>query len=260
MNFLHCCDRKGRFVRICPNHNDTRPTMILDPLGGSWNCRVCDRTEKGNPMELRTLIDSEIRVEERADGPSRIVGYAARIYRKSEPGTQYELAPGIVERIMPGAFDRALARGDDVRALFNHDPNLLLGRTRSGTLELSKDSKGLKYRITPNDETQVTNDVKSHIGRGDMTGSSFAFTIEEEEWRTEGKNENRVDIREIKSVRLYDVSPVTYPAYEATSVGLRAAGSDDWKAAHAEFRKSEEAETAADLATFHARAVVAGLR
>ena len=205
-------------------------------------------------MERRTLVDSEVAIEERADGPGRIVGYAARFYN-GDSGTEYELAPGIVERIMPGAFDAALKRQDDVRALFNHDPNLLLGRTKSGTLELEQTTRGLRYRIKPNDETSVTKDVRSHISRGDVTGSSFAFTIDEEGWRKEGD----VEVREIRNLRLYDVSPVTYPAYEATSVGVRATGSEDWKAGHTAWKAREAASQAAELETYRARAVVAAL-
>lgn len=210
--------------------------------------------------EYRTLLDSEVIIENRENEPSAIVGYAARIYRQSEPGTQFQLAPGVVERIMPGAFDKSLSRGDDVAALFNHNPDKVLGRTKSGTVVLSADSNGLKYRITPNESSSVTKEVISYIARGDITGSSFAFTIDKEEWRSEGKGDNRVDVREISNLTLYDVSPVTYPAYEATSVGLRAAGGEDWKQSHVAFREREAAALEAERETLRARAVVAGLR
>src|ERR1700728_2523684 len=87
------------------------------------------------------------RLAKRSDGTSEICGYGAVFY-DGTPDTEYPMWPGAVERIMPGAFDRAL-REDDVRGLFNHDPNLLLGRTASGTMRLRVDDVGLWYSIDP---------------------------------------------------------------------------------------------------------------
>jgi len=145
-----------------------------------------------------------------------IHGYAAIFYRAGDRSTQYQLWPGAVERIMPTAFNEALKRGDDVRALFNHDPNLVLGRTKAETLGLAVDQIGLRYEITPID-TSVYRDLVRRLQRGDVDGSSFSFAVEAEEWRVEGD----LEIRELHGVKLFDVGPVTFPAYQATSSGVR---------------------------------------
>ena len=116
----------------------------------------------------------------------------------------------------PGSFDGRLQ--DDVRVLFNHDNNLVLGRTISGTATLEVDEKGLRYTCQLPD-TSYAKDLIELMERGDVTQSSFAFTIEDESW------EERADgmlIRTVKKVgQLYDVSPVTYPAYTEATSGLR---------------------------------------
>lgn len=164
-------------------------------------------------MERRFSPAASHRVEVRADGDSAraIQGYAAVYYDGTE-GTEYRLFSDLVERIMPGAFDRAIAEADDVRALFNHDSSLVLGRTPA-TLSLKSDETGLKYDIKPG-KTTVADDVIEHISRGDVTGSSFAFTVERQEFEA---MEDGTEVRKILSVRLFDVGPVTYPAYDATS-------------------------------------------
>ena len=99
--------------------------------------------------------------------------------------------------------------GDDVRAFFNHDPNHLLARSTSGTLRLSTDEEGLKYEFDVPDTTSGR-DLLVSMKRGDITQSSFAFTVEDDSW----ESENGMNIRTIKKVkRLYDVSPVSIPAY-----------------------------------------------
>lgn len=158
---------------------------------------------------------ANVAIETRADGKEQIVGYASVFYDGS-PGTEFELYSNTVERVLPTAFDRAVSQRDDARALFNHDPNNLLGRLSAGTLRMMVDNRGLRYEIDPPD-TQVGRDVLAMIRRGDLSGSSFAFEVTDEMWVKEsGKR-----IRQIRGVKLYDVGPVTYPAYEATSTGLR---------------------------------------
>ncbi len=96
-------------------------------------------------------------------------------------------------------------------------PNYVLGRNKSGTLQLIEDDKGLLVRIKPPD-TQWAKDLQKSIERGDISQMSFGFVVEEDKWSShEGK-----DVRELKKVKLYDVSPVTYPAYNQTDVGVRA--------------------------------------
>lgn len=165
-------------------------------------------------------------VETRADGKRVIVGYAAVYHRAGDAGTEYELYPGVVERIKPGAFDLAI-REDDVRALFNHDPNIPLGRNTAGTLRLSVDDTGLRYEIDP--PTSAAGVVEA-IERGDVTGSSFGFVPDVTTFREDGE----LTIIEREAVRLFDVSPVTFPAYTGATVGLRAAGDTDGARAEVE--------------------------
>lgn len=162
-----------------------------------------------------------------------IIGLAACFYNAADPGTEYELYQDFYERILPGAFDRAIREQDDVRCLFNHDANMILGRSTAGTLKLSINSHGLHYEADP-PENQVGKFVTMAIERKDVTGSSFAFVVDEQVLRMERRGDREVMIREIVSLTLYDVAPVTYPAYEATSVTLssRSAGLvDDFRTA-----------------------------
>lgn len=121
------------------------------------------------------------------------------------------------ERVMRGAFVESI-QTDDIRALFNHDPNYVLGRNKAGTLFLEEDDKGLKVRIIPPD-TQYARDLLVSIRRGDITQMSFGFSVILDKWDTL----DGLDIRELQKVKLYDVSPVTFPAYEQTDVGVRSA-------------------------------------
>lgn len=188
-------------------------------------------------MDRRFIADKEsrARVETRADGTRVITGYGAVFYDPSNPGTEYKLWRGVKERILPGAFDRAIREGDDVRALRDHMSNLLLGRTASGTLRLSVDNTGLRYEIDAPD-TQEGRDTMTLIERGDLTGSSFSFTVGAENWR----DDKDFEIREITDFSgLFDVGPVTYPAYAATTAGVR----NDSE--HAEARNAYESHKSA---------------
>jgi HK97 family phage prohead protease len=194
------------------------------------------------------------RLETRADDSRAIVGYAAVFYRAGDPGSQYELYSDLWERIMPGAFDRAL-REDDVRGLFNHDPNQLLGRNKAGTLTLSVDATGLRYEIPCDSDSGLHKDVARMLERGDLSGSSFSFSLGEQGnvvWREEGG----ITIREIHGVRLWDVGPVTFPAYEATSAGLRSGGeASDVRAELEAWRLTrDEAQVERQLRAYRARA------
>lgn len=167
--------------------------------------------------ERRFLPQSSgVRVESRADGKKTLSGYAAVFFRDGNPGTEYEIWSDMVERVMPGAFDRAIRDGDDVRALVNHNPDAILGRTKSQTCRLSVDNRGLRFEVDLPD-TQVGRDIAESVSRGDISGCSFSFIADRVVWIEE---ESRT-IRQIEAVRLMDVGPVTYPAYEATEVVAR---------------------------------------
>jgi HK97 family phage prohead protease len=168
-----------------------------------------EREDLGDGIEFRTF-HFELRA---MDGASpRIEGYAAVYNSNSEEMGFYDK---FVERITTGAFDGVL--GNDVRGLVNHDPNFVLGRTKSGTLRLSADSKGLHSEITPPD-TQWARDLMVSMKRGDIDQMSFGFTVAKGGEHVEQDGAVRVID---KIGRLFDVSVVTFPAYPATSVQAR---------------------------------------
>ncbi len=171
------------------------------------------RSKQGFRLEYRNTLP--VAVETREDGPSRLVGHAAVFYRQGVPETEFRPFEGWVERIRPGAFRAAIERKDDVRAVFDHG-DLLLGRTKSGTLRLSEDDTGLRYEVDlPN--TNGAKDLVELIQRGDISGSSFKFIVDEQDISEDGDE----TVREIRSVSLFDVGPVIFPAYEGTSVTAR---------------------------------------
>lgn len=140
----------------------------------------------------------------------KIVGYAAKFMNRSQD------LGGFIEQIDPQAFTRTLSEGADVRALIDHNPSLILGRTVSGTLRLETDTTGLLVEITPPDTTYAR-DLMVSLERGDVTQMSFAFVTKQDTWAKEGTT----NIRTLLDVDLHDVSAVTYPAYLDTEVGLR---------------------------------------
>jgi uncharacterized protein len=152
---------------------------------------------------------------------------------------------GFRERIARGAFVRSLKAGDDVKATFNHDKNIVLGRRGNGTLTVEEDSRGLKFRCQMNRDSQQHRDIYASIKRGDISQCSFAFTINGdagEDWQPVSEQDDAGNIiaaiRTLKDVNLIDVSAVTYPAYSeknATSVQARSAdyapvNADDFRA------------------------------
>lgn len=130
-------------------------------------------------------------------------------------GSEYELWPGASESVDPHAFDEAL--DDDIRCLINHDTRLVLGRNIAGTLQLRVEEKGLwgEVKINPNDQDAVN--VYERVKRGDVNQCSFGFDIVAEEFEDRGDSVHWT----IKAVKLYEVSVVTFPAYEETGVEAR---------------------------------------
>jgi hypothetical protein len=167
---------------------------------------VIGRSMANNKMEYRVF-----KTELRADATSPMAeGYAAVFNTRTDLGS-------FQEQIAPGAFKRALGEGQDVRMLFNHDPNMVLGRTKSGTLRLSEDNTGLRCQNDMPD-TQLGRDVYTLMKRGDVSQMSFGFIVRAEdiEFNADGSA-----LRTITDVDMFDVSIVTYPAYESTSVEAR---------------------------------------
>jgi HK97 family phage prohead protease len=158
-------------------------------------------------MERRTLPQP---VEARADDNGRsIAGYGAVFNVTTDLGW-------FRERIAPGAFRQSIADGD-IRSLFNHDSALILGRTKSGTLRLNEDDTGLHYEVDLPD-TQAGRDLIVSMDRGDIDGSSFMFIATRQEW---DETDPDSPLRTILEAQLFEVGPVTFPAYEASEVHLR---------------------------------------
>lgn len=160
--------------------------------------------------EERRIFLGELRAVREADKPAMIAGHAAKFDSMSED------LGGFRERIAPGAFAKTIQSGD-VRALWNHDSNIVLGRNKSGTLRLSEDSAGLHYECDPPDTQLVRDMVLAPIARGDVNQCSFGFRTIQDKWA-------KVDgewIRTLLEVEIFDVSPVTYPAYASTDVAVR---------------------------------------
>jgi HK97 family phage prohead protease len=163
-------------------------------------------------MELeRRFCPLEIRAAGESSGPPKLAGYAAVFDSLSV------VIWGFRERIAPGAFADGLANGDDVRALWNHNTDFVLGRTKNGTLNLAEDETGLAFELEPPD-TQLARDLVASVARGDVDQMSFGFVVLEDDWDID--DDDQV-IRTLRKIKLYEISPVTFPAYNATSVGLR---------------------------------------
>ena len=167
-------------------------------------------------IERRSFSVKELRASE--DSESRaVIGHAAVFDVSSDPIGDF------VERIAPGAFKDSI-KVDDVRALWNHNPENVLARTKSGTLQLDGDAVGLAFEMDVA-ETQAGNDLLVSLRRGDVDEMSFGFITLEDEWT---KEPDEMAIRTLKKVRLMDVSPVTFPAYPDTDVATRS--HEAWKA------------------------------
>jgi len=150
----------------------------------------------------------EVRAVETSQAPM-IAGHAAVFNQFSVD------MGGWVERMRPGAFANSITV-DDIRALWNHDTNWVLGRNKAGTLRLSEDAQGLAIEIDP-PEAQWAQDLMVSIRRGDVSQQSISFWTLRDQWSVEGN----LVVRDVYEVKLFDVSPVTAAAYEQTDVGVR---------------------------------------
>lgn len=171
-------------------------------------------------VEKRALCNSLAPIEHRAEGEKRIIsGYGSLFYDGTE-ATEYQYYD-IRERVMSGAFDRAI-KEDDTRSFFNHDANMILGRTLAGTTRLSTDSKGLRYEIDiPN--TTAGNDTWESVNRGDVSGASIMFRAVSM-WEEDGDTW----IRNVTAIEpLYEVGPVVFPAFVNTTASTRSGAIED---------------------------------
>lgn len=161
-------------------------------------------------LEYRIQSLEPIQIEVRDDGTKKISGYAA-VFNSDSVDFGY-----FVERIRPGAFEKTLRDNPDVVALLSHDTGQPIARTSAGNLKLSEDERGLKFELNPID-TEDGRKANEWVKSGVARGMSFGFMPEEDAWSTKnGKN-----LRELISVRLYEISLVTFPAYPATEASMR---------------------------------------
>lgn len=172
------------------------------------NFEVTDDTE-------RRTHTVEMRVKDATYGKKipTMEGYAANFNSLSED------LGGFREILMPGCFSKAIATSD-IRCLFNHNPDKILGRNTSGTLRVVEDERGLRFECEPGDQTYAK-DLEISMRRGDVNQCSFGFRIAKDgdNWK---EDSDGLWIRTIHEVeRLYDVSPVTYPAYISTDCAVR---------------------------------------
>ena len=160
-------------------------------------------------QELRYFEGAEVRA---SSGKNSIKGHAAIFNSLS-----HDLG-GFKEKISPGSFQRSIRERHDVVALFNHSMDKVLGRVRAGTLDLSEDTTGLAFRVRLGNASYAR-DVLDSVERGDLDRCSFGFRVPKngDSWDYSGGTKTRT----LSDVNLIDVSVVTMPAYEATSVSAR---------------------------------------
>lgn len=185
--------------------------------------------DKTIPQTRSLNVDmSKLKTRAEGDSDKYIEGYFI-IYNQ-----ETELWPGYYERVAPEALNKTL--GNDIRALINHDTTLVLGRNKSGTLELKNDGHGLwgSVKINPNDSDAMN--LYERVKRGDVSQCSFGFNIldEEDEWRDDGTIHTT-----LKEIDLWEVSVCTFPAYEETGVQARHKDIEQYKEKQIEVRKKK---------------------
>lgn len=195
-------------------------------------------------MTHTRTFHTELETREEQDGSSEkvIEGYFSVF------NTETELWPGAFESIATGAFDGTI--GNDIRALINHDARLVLGRNRSGTLDLKVDSRGLWGSVKVNEKDVDAMNLYERVKRGDVDQCSFGFNIlaEETEFRDDGSIKWI-----IKEIDLHEVSVVTFPAYEETGVQARHKDLEQMKKRMQEEKKLKLRERLQDVKTAHVK-------
>lgn len=190
-------------------------------------------------MEQRILSMKDVKTREEG-GKRYLEGYFAVF------GETYQVFDGWTETIERGAFARYLASGEDVKVLWNHDANIVLGSTGNGTASLREDEKGLYGSVEINENDQDAVNAYARIARGDVNGCSFGFDVarQEEWWDDDGVYHTK--LTEIDP--LYEVSACTFPAYKATSISARNKNSlDEAKRRYAEAQEQKREEWRANM-------------
>ena len=184
--------------------NDQRLAVCFQ----KWKDKDKKSFARSGNVERRFVTDAEMRIKDDDEGDGNtVIGYAAVFNKYSDDLGWFK------EKIQKGAFKKTIEE-NDIRALINHDPNLIIGRTKNKTLKLWEDDKGLGYEVKlPN--TSYASDLRESISRKDITQNSFGFQTIQDKWSTDGKK------RVLIEAKLFDISPVTFPAYPQTSLKLR---------------------------------------
>jgi hypothetical protein len=199
-------DRRGVYNHLAGHYKqfDKEPPNFREHQDGDVEWRMFD---------LETV---DLRVQRQDGEPPKIVGHGAVFNQWSLPIQGY-----FRERILSGAFAKSLRESKDIPSLYNHDPNMVLGRTSNQTLELREDEVGLWFQVIPPDTTYAR-DLLVNIERGNITGNSFGFVAVKDRWIAEEiEGKNGFTSREVIEARLLDVGPVTFPAYPQTDVAIR---------------------------------------
>lgn len=162
----------------------------------------------------RRFVTTEVRATGDESNPV-IEGDAAVFNTETQIGGMFR------ETIRPGAFTRVLSENPDVIAAYNHDWNIVLGRTSAGTLTLTENLRGLHYETKINPKDTEAMNVYQKVKRGDIPQASFAFTVRSEAW-TKPQTKGELALREVIEVeRLFDVGPVAFGAYPQASASAR---------------------------------------
>lgn len=179
---------------------------------------------------VRTFNITNLQTRDGENDAHIISGYAA-VFNSETTISDY-----FREKIAPGAFTRTLQENDDIRCLFNHNWENILGRTKSGTLKLNEDDHGLAFEVTlPN--TTVARDLVQSMTRGDVNQCSFQFIPTAETWEDENSD---MPLRTIDECTLYEVSIVTIPAYDDTEASLVRSGDTDHQESISRFKKRQK--------------------
>lgn len=176
------------------------------------------KIEKKVDKEIRVLTTTiEVRTDEEGETKG-LTGYAAKFNEESKPLRDW-WGDEFVEVIAPGAFKNSL-ENNTIKALYNHNPDYVLGSTKSGTLRLEEDEIGLRFDLDlPN--TQIANDLYEGVKRGDIDGVSFGFRVKEDKWTEVKMDDGWKTIRTLREIDLIEISPTAFPAYEQTEVDCR---------------------------------------
>lgn len=190
--------------------NSTDETLETETSSDERSEMLDFESRKSDIMSAeRVTMDAEVRSISTTDGSLRIGGYAAQ-FNKEATGLSFR------EVIAPGAFKRSISSGDPIFLLVNHDTNgIPLASTASGTLQLTEDEVGLRMEANLDPNNPRAQELTSALSRGDISKMSFAFTV------APGGQTREEGLRTLTDLNLFEVSVVTFPAYDSTTVGMR---------------------------------------